>query len=365
MLRVLACLLVVFSHCCDPFVARFDADRGAFLTGVFAGSLVRCCVPLFVMMTGVLLLPVGEGMRSFYRRRLGRLAVPLVFWSLVLPGLFYGYLRMFGAATSNAALSGVGHAAGDVLTRMYTFVFNFNYDTTPLWYLYMLMGLYLVMPVLSAWLREASRGDLKLFLAIWAATLLVPYARMIAPMLGYEGNYGNMSLWGVCDWNEFGMFHYVSGFIGYLVLAYYLVRYPLQWSWRRTLGVMAPLFAAGYLATSLGYVFMQQRFPGDYAYLEIVWYFCGINVFLMTLSVFVVVQKAAAAPRRWLSRLASLTFGIFLCHFFLVPAAYDLLDCDTLPCAVRIVGMCATVFASGAVLVWLLGRWRVTRRTVM
>lgn len=65
LLRVLACFLVVLSHCCDPFVAQFDADRSAFLTGMFTGSTVRCCVPLFVMMTGVLLLPVQTGMVRF------------------------------------------------------------------------------------------------------------------------------------------------------------------------------------------------------------------------------------------------------------------------------------------------------------
>ena len=83
LLRVLACFLVVFAHCCDPFVGQLDADRGAFLTGAFAGSLVRCSVPLFVMMTGVLLLPVGEGMGAFYRRRIGRIVPPLLFLSLI------------------------------------------------------------------------------------------------------------------------------------------------------------------------------------------------------------------------------------------------------------------------------------------
>ena len=58
LLRVVACFLVVFSHCCDPFVAQFDNDRSTFLTGVFSGSFVRACVPLFVMMSGVLLFPV-------------------------------------------------------------------------------------------------------------------------------------------------------------------------------------------------------------------------------------------------------------------------------------------------------------------
>ena len=299
LLRVLACFLVVFAHCCDPFVGQLDADRGAFLTGAFAGSLVRCSVPLFVMMTGVLLLPVGEGMGAFYRRRIGRIVPPLLFWSLALPLLFFAYLHTFGAATQSPTVDPASYTVRQLVVRLYTFVFNFNYDTTPLWYLYMLVGLYLVMPVLGAWLRQASQRDLQLFLAVWGAALLLPYVEVAAPLLGYAGNGGNMGLWGVCDWNAYGTFYYFSGFVGYLVLAYYLVRYPLRWSWRRTLGVMAPLFAVGYLITALGFVATQNRFPGNFAYLEIVWYFCGINVFMMTLPVFVVVQKLAvggAAP---------------------------------------------------------------------
>lgn len=65
LLRVTACFLVVFAHCCDPFVARFDTDRPTFLQGCALGSAVRCCVPLFVMMTGVLLFPVRNGMSEF------------------------------------------------------------------------------------------------------------------------------------------------------------------------------------------------------------------------------------------------------------------------------------------------------------
>ena len=86
-LRVIACLMVVFSHCCDPFVAHFDANREMFLTGVFSGSLVRPCVPLFAMMTAVLLLPIKSGttINQFYRKRIGRIVPPLVFWSIALP----------------------------------------------------------------------------------------------------------------------------------------------------------------------------------------------------------------------------------------------------------------------------------------
>lgn len=362
LLRVMACFLVVFSHCCDPFVAQFENDRASFLTGVFSGSLVRACVPLFVMMTAVLLLPVKEGMTAFYRKRVGRIAVPAVFWSIVLPLLFFGYLGYVSPDTANPAIAG-DHGWSGTVGKMYTFIFNFNYDTTPLWYVYMLVGLYLLMPILSAWLERASKRDLKTFLCVWGVTLLLPYLKMAAPLLGYTGNYGNMGLWGECDWNDYGMLYYFSGFVGYMVLGYYLMKYPLRWSRRRTLLVAVPTFVVGYLITAFGYLLTQKYFPGNYAYLEIVWYFAGINVFMMTFAVFAVVRAFDPKPRRWLSKLASLTFGIYLCHFVFVVAAYDLFDCR-LPYIVRIVCMTCTAFAVSAALTWLMRRIPLTRRLV-
>lgn len=164
LLRVIACFLVVFSHCCDPFVAAFDTDRATFLQGVAAGSLVRACVPLFVMMTAVLLLPVRMETGAFYRKRLGRILLALVFWSLLLPVLYYLYMRYVG--TSSPSIDPALFTGEATLRKLWTFVFNFTYDTTPLWYLYMLAGLYFIMPVISPWLERASRRELRLVLAI-------------------------------------------------------------------------------------------------------------------------------------------------------------------------------------------------------
>ena len=322
LLRVVACFLVVFSHCCDPFVAQFDNDRSTFLTGVFSGSFVRACVPLFVMMSGVLLFPVRISMGDFYKKRIGRILIPLIFWSVVLPLLYYIYLN-FITTSHSPLIDPENYVFGATLAKIYTFIFNFNYDTTPLWYLYMLIGLYFIIPILDVWLKQASRRDIKLFLYVWGISLLLPYIKMAAPLLGYTGNFGNMGILGICDWNDYGTFYYVSGFIGYLVLAYYLVKYPLDWSWKKMLCITLPMFFVGYLITSLGYVLTQKYFPGNYAYLEIVWYFAGINVFMMTFPVFVIIQKMNIPSVVWLSRLASYTFGIYLCHFIFVQVAYD------------------------------------------
>ncbi len=364
-MRVLACFLVVFSHSCDAFVAQFDNDYGTFLQGCALGSLVRPCVPLFVMMTGVLLLPIRGTMTEFYSKRLKRLLVPLVFWSLALPVAYFVYLNYFVSSTS-PFIDMSAFTWEMTLRKMYTFVFNFNYDTTPLWYLYMLVGLYLIIPVFSAWLQNVSQKEEKLFLSIWGISLFLPYIKIAAPFLGYLGVFGNMNILGECDWNAYGSFYYVSGFIGYLVLAHYLVKYPLQWSWSKLLAIGIPMFLAGYAITFGGYVVMQEFYPGNYAYLEIVWLFSGINVFMMTFPFFVIVQKLNASSSPLLSRMASMTFGIYLCHFVIVQMGYDLYETilPNAPAVVKIVLNAVTVFTISYVLVSILSLSKTTRRLV-
>ena len=368
LLRVVACLLVVFSHSCDPFVAHFDANREMFVTGVFAGSLVRPCVSLFAMMTAVLLLPIKTGttVNEFYKKRIGRIIKPLIFWSLALPLMAFCYFTAISPDTTNPQLSVDDYTTTTLVQRLYTFVFNFNFDTIPLWYLYMLIGLYLIMPIISSWLAQATQKDIKTVLYIWGATLFLPYVKMVAPVLGYAGNYGHMGLFGECDWNVYGSFYYVSGFIGYLILAYYLKKYPLDWSWKKMAVICVPMFALGYAVTSVGYIITNDYFPGNYAYLEIMWLFTSINVFMMTFPVFVAVRKIGFRPSAFISALARLTFGIYLCHFFVVQVMYDVYNAlvPSLPAVLKMILMAVSAFSISALLVWIISRIPLLRRVV-
>lgn len=362
-LRIISCFLVVFSHCCDPFVANFDNNSNIFLTGVFCGSFARSCVPLFVMMTAVLLLPVKseERLNTFYKKRIGRIIPPLVFWSVALPIIAFYYFTYISPESTNPQLIGVEYTQTSLLQRISTFIFNFNFDTVPLWYLYMLIGLYLIIPILNSWLIQAEEREIKTILYIWGATLFLPYIKMIAPLCGYQGNFGNMELLGICDWNIYGTFYYVSGFFGYLILAYYLKRYPLNWSWKKIAAICIPMFIVGYLITSIGYIKTNEIYPGNYAYLEILWYFTGINVFMMTFPVFVTIQKMNIKPKAWLSKLASLTFGIYLCHFTFTFICYDIYNTAVLPNIVRIILAAITVFTISGTIVYIMSKFRLTR----
>lgn len=365
-LKIVACLLVVIAHCTDPFVGAFDSDRTAFVTGVAVGTLTRPSVPLFVMMTAILLLPSPEGLTlgQFYRRRIGRILPALIFWSLVLPVAFYLYFGHANPGSANPTVDTASYTWSGLWHKICLMTVNFNFDTVPLWYLYMLVGLYFIIPVISPWLHRASRRDVRLLLTIWGFTLLLPYIKLLAPAVGYTGNFGSMEIFGACDWNAYGTFYYVSGFFGYMLLAYYIRRWPLQWSRAKTAAICVPMFIAGYCITFFGYLKLQELYPGDYSYLEIIYYFTGINVFMMTFPVLVAFSRLRLRPRPWLGRLASLTFGVYLCHFFFVFVAYDLFDIAGMAPVGRLLLMAVTAFAASCLLTWLMRQWSPTRRLV-
>lgn len=365
-LRILACFLVVLAHCCDPFVGSFDGSTN-FKAAVCIGSLVRPCVPLFAMISGVLLFPVTMKMGAFYAKRLKRVLIPLIIWSLLLPLFYFGYFAV-GVQTLNPNIVSDAYTWSATIDKLYTFFFNFNYDTTPLWYVYMLIGLYLFMPIVSGWLTQAKRKDIKIFLGIWIFSMTLPYIQMLAPALGYEGNYENMGILGVCDWNPYGMFYNFSGFMGYMVLAHYLTKYPLTWSWKKSLAITVPLFLIGFSITFFGFLETQKYFPGQYSKLEILWYFSGINVFLMTFAIFVNISRLRIQPSLWLSKLAALTFGIYLCHFFFVQCAFDFVNfigLGSCPTIVKIPLMACVATVVSGTLVWLLSLNKWSRKSIM
>ncbi len=318
-LRILACVLVVLAHSADPFTA--GNDPAGFSAAAFLGTITRVSVPLFIMLSGVLLLPTKLSVGEFYSRRLRRVLIPFIFWSIVSPVLFYVLVQLVD--TVSPTIAPEAHTLSQTLKAMYLWVFNFSFSTIPYWYIYMMLGVYLAIPVISGWVREASRRDMEIVLCLWLFSTIVPYLQLLAPVIGYEGNYGSMGIFGECSWNLFTTFHYVSGFLGYALLAHYLVRFPLLWSFRRVLLVGSLVWLLGFLITLYGFHYTRDNFPEDFNMLEIIWSFTSLNVVMMTVPFFVIFQKINFHQRGWVSRLSDSCYGIFLVHFVVVYAVYE------------------------------------------
>ena len=315
-LRLVAMLMVIAAHCVDIYNATPQDDPMNSFWGVFIGSLMRPSVPLFAMMTGLLLLPIRESAAEFYKRRIPRVLIPMVLWSAV----YYLIPWLTGVAGLDKSVITTlfpfefspSQEAGDAMRNIARIPFTFNGYTTHMWYLYMLIGLYLLMPFFSAWVEKRDSTMTNTYLLLWLCSLTLPYMKqLIAP-----------NLFGECAWNEFGTFYYFAGFAGYLLLGHILARrhhMPL----RRIIAMGVMLYISGYIITYTGYASMAVQYSYEEApeLLELFWQFCSPNVVLMALGIFLVVQRINITSPRLQSLLAATTrcsFGTYLMHYIFI-----------------------------------------------
>ena len=180
-LRLVAILMVIAIHCTDPFNASPESRANPEFNfwGSVYGSMLRASVPLFVMMTGFLLLPVRQEASAFYKKRIPRVLFPFLIWS-VLFDLAPWFIQWIGGSPElvtdffpwepNPSASFV-----EALKTIALIPVTFTVYATPMWYIYVLIGLYLYIPVFSAWVEKASDKAKRMFLAFWFISLFIPY----------------------------------------------------------------------------------------------------------------------------------------------------------------------------------------------
>lgn len=156
--RIISCFAVVFLHVASGIVYHDPATAGAWWAGNLYNAFSRWSVPFFLMITGVLLLDPekNEPVKAFYRKRFGRILVPLVFWTL-----FYSCIRI-GESLNN------GGSMGTELTRLARDICA-GKPYYHLWYLYTLTGLYLFLPIVRCCVKAAPLADTRLLCGVWFA----------------------------------------------------------------------------------------------------------------------------------------------------------------------------------------------------
>src|SRR6201996_5437681 len=188
----------------------------------WTNSLLRVCVPLFVMITGFFLFPI-EDESKFFRKRFTRVLIPFVIWCAVYAFYYFG----MGTISLHTALLDVAKIP-----------VNYGTEVGHLWFVYMLMAIYLIATVFSPWIVSASRRSMELFLVLWGVTLTLPFIHLFFS-----------AVWGECDWNTTPTLYYFSGFMGYAVLATYIKRFWMAPSVRLD-WLAAGLVVVGYAITA-------------------------------------------------------------------------------------------------------------------
>ena len=351
-LRFVACFMVMAIHAAENFYlggeapnVTFIASRSDALWVTVTECVCRVCVPLFVMASSYLLFPVSRPTGEFLARRLKRVAVPFAIWATAYVVAAGGDLRML--------------------------FFNFPDEGGHLWFVPMLMGLYIAMPLLSPWAERASKRELQGWILLWLATTTFPFLRGL-----WEATYGEPSfgavpyLWGECPWNSFGTFHYVSGFFGYMLIGLWLRKFHSPSSWPKTLAAALPLWTVGVATIGVPFFTYADKFPFSAPYaaavkMEMSIEYNSLGVALATIAAFLVLRKAdfQGAVYRFVVRpISEASYGMYLMHMFLLPVAFAALKPHTsTPAAIALTAL--ATFAASAVAtlairrIPLIGKW--------
>lgn len=289
-------------------------------------SSTRWCVPVFVMLSGALLLApdtIGNSWRAFYLRRFTRVLVPLVFWSL----LYLGY-ELYGMYSRSEPLKW-----GYLLKQAAIGSPYFH-----LWYLFMLPGLYLLTPLLRRMLAALNRKHL-VFLC--AGSLLLALLNKLFSL----SQPATPTFAGVL----------FIPYLGYFLAGYLLhtTRQDARWPW--------PVLLASIALTALGCGGLAEQ---DKLHLGTYFYdYFSITTIPMGLAAFALCHRLST--HRIAATLAPLAFGVYLIH----PLILDLLwqegiRATTLHPALAIPLLTGFTLFISSLCTWLMLRTPLLRRVV-
>ena len=284
-LRVLACMLVILIHTpIRPYDIYYNTPS---VSGAVYTVLVAVNCNLFFMITGALLLPVTMPTKRFLKRRLRVVLFPLIVWSLVYLCEHAFLLHNF---TPRLLTSILFHPVEGIL-----------------WYVYVLLVVYVTLPLVSKCIAAIGKRGVEMVLVLWVLSSFIPYQHgVFIEASHYHDN----------------MFSAFSNYYGYVLLGYYMHHYGLPVFTREHGWKFALFFVFGIVLMPLFEFLVQRHYHITWQeHLDTLTTDISINNVAMAALLFALVQRFS--PKRydradhpgaatWWPLLSKATFGIYL-----------------------------------------------------
>lgn len=289
-IRIFAPFFVMLLHASAQLVAQFGQVRADWwYTAYFMDVFARPCVPLYVMLSGCFILNRDYTIPKFFKKRVLRVLLPFIFWSILL-------------------------TLGNIVIFKKTYVishFPMQFFTEPiyyhLWYVYMLMSLYLITPVLRGWIVSmgSNYAPLHYFIATWfiVSTIIPIFTFVTGKYIAFQTQY-------------------VYGFIGYYVLGYYIGNCTIPISRNRQNWYAFIMWLVGFLFTAIA-VYVHSTHSGKLN--EFFFDNLQPNLILMSVGMFVLFKNLIpeGIEGRKTKLIKNISYGLYLSHGFVL----DIIRC--------------------------------------
>ncbi len=306
LLRILATFAVIMLHVA---AGLFNEQPGSFdweICNVY-DSLVRWTVPVFVMLSGIFFLNPERDVSvpKLYKKNILRLLIALVVW-----GVFY-QLTADRDSAKFASMPFLGRLPSWLQNVSFSFAkLVFGPAWYHLWFLYMLIGLYILTPIYRIFVKNAAYSDFVYLLILFAVF------GMVVPQISKVTEHINPMLK-----VNFRMSELIN-YSGYFVVGYFFSKYDIPRIATRLIyvgGILSFFFtvvATHLLSVRLGYgnqLFYDNLMP---------------TTMLETFALFLAFKqlryrKFSDFQYKIISQLSVATFGIYLIHIFILSEFSD------------------------------------------
>jgi len=289
-LRTLAVLGVIIIHVSTPAVKMiYWKNMEYWWIGNIMDSAVRFSVPLFLMLSGAIMLHKEYKPVEFYKKRLVRVLLPFLFWIVIYS--VYRWLVLDPKVQPHDPYS----------------IFQWGIDlfvkegiSKHFWYIYMILFIYIFVPFIGKWVQKLNLSVILYILTGWIILILV-CKTIPLNLYKWSGDYGSKFL---------GYFL----FTGYLLLGYYLCKLKVS---SIRMYAMVVFILSILLSAGLTYFFSKQAHQLDlsiYGYLT-------LNTVIQSIAIFILVKDSNFKNKyisMFMDTISKYSYGIYLVHILVI-----------------------------------------------
>ncbi len=296
-LRVFASIAIILLHVSAQNMNYVELAGTEWNIYNICNGVSRWGVPVFVMMSGALFLPREIPTKILYKKYISRMAIAYVVWSA-----FYAIVDPIGNLVFKE-----GYQISFV-----EIIGNFISGAVHLWFLPMIIGLYMCIPLI----KQLTKNDnlIKYFLLL---SFIFCFIRTQTELVTTHFLSDNVEL--IFDsintvFKNFNI-NMLLGFVSYFILGYYLNKTEISKKLRTIIYILGVI---GLILTILLNL-LASRNAGKS--LEVFYSATSINVLLMSMAIFIWFKynvKGCDKLNKIIIKLSKYSFGAFLVHIFIL-----------------------------------------------
>lgn len=317
-LNIMAIIAVMALHC-NGIVHSYSTNNiKAWSTSLIVECVFFWAVPIFLMLTGANLLKYREkyDTKTFFKKRILKVLIPFIFWAIVMTIWKYniGVLKI-----------------NDFSLKSFLNIFFANKEEATYYFMFIILGIYLTMPLLSILSEDKYRKT------CWyvVAALFVTQTTLPIALKLFEISY-NTSL-----------AIQLGGYIIYPLLGYLLSTQELNKKQRwviYTFGILSILFRYGmtYYWTTTSNILNKTLFS-----------YTQFHSVLLACAVFVLIKKCKFAKienneklSKIIANISACSFGIYLIHKIIMYYEIQVLSININSWKWRTIGVLSTYIIS-------------------